>query len=339
MRRTRSIAKTVLALSLLTAARAWAVDGAIEISHAKALAGAINGSTAQDPGGYPVVITAPGSYVLTGDLTPPPDTSAIAIDADDVSIDLHGFSIRGANSCSGGGAVPVVCTVADRGRGIDAGACPARARVRDGRVVGMGNDGVNLCGPQSRIERVDAAHNGGDGLKVGIVGSVSDSSARLNLQDGIDALGNAAIRDNTTANNGANGIRTDGHAVITGNTSRANRLTGIAVVPPAGDASSIVRGNTASENGNDGIALPTGLAEGNSVEHNRDCGIVASTFTGVGDNVVTHNPTDGCGAFESCCSFQGAPRYTGCNVLSTQGTTTRCCPSPTAGEELLCHPL
>ena len=45
-----------------------AVDGLIEINHAKALAGGVSPG---DLGGYPVTIDAPGSYILTGDLNAP----------------------------------------------------------------------------------------------------------------------------------------------------------------------------------------------------------------------------------------------------------------------------
>jgi hypothetical protein len=78
---------------------AHAVDGTIEINQTAALRGGI---TTSDAAGFPVTIDAPGSYRLTGNLTVPnQNTDAIVVDADDVTIDLGGFTIRGAAACSG----------------------------------------------------------------------------------------------------------------------------------------------------------------------------------------------------------------------------------------------
>ena len=64
-------------LALATAmlpGQALAVDGVIEINQARALAG---GVTAGDSAGFPVTLSASGSYRLTGNLTVPSSTSGI----------------------------------------------------------------------------------------------------------------------------------------------------------------------------------------------------------------------------------------------------------------------
>src|SRR5581483_7661707 len=53
-------------LVAVTCREARAVDGVIEINHARALAG---GVTASDLPGYPITIDQSGSYRLTGNLT------------------------------------------------------------------------------------------------------------------------------------------------------------------------------------------------------------------------------------------------------------------------------
>src|SRR5436190_10630805 len=76
----------------------YAVDGIVLIDQNRALAG---GVTPGDAPGFPVTISLAGSYRLSGNLTvPDANTTAINITADNVTIDLNGFSIIG----------PVVCT-------------------------------------------------------------------------------------------------------------------------------------------------------------------------------------------------------------------------------------
>jgi hypothetical protein len=77
----------------------FAVDGTILIDQNRALAGSV---TPGDFPGFPVSITQPGSYRLSGNLTVAANvTSAIIISANNVTLDLNGFSISGpAPTCS-----------------------------------------------------------------------------------------------------------------------------------------------------------------------------------------------------------------------------------------------
>jgi hypothetical protein len=69
---------------------AYAVDGIILIDQNRALAGNI---TPGDAPGFPISITQPGSYRLSGNLTVPAATNGIEISASNVTIDLNGFSL------------------------------------------------------------------------------------------------------------------------------------------------------------------------------------------------------------------------------------------------------
>jgi hypothetical protein len=71
---------------------ALAVDGVILIDQNRALAGNV---TAGDGAGFPVMINQPGSYRLSGNLTVPIGMNGIEINADNVTLDLNGFSITG----------------------------------------------------------------------------------------------------------------------------------------------------------------------------------------------------------------------------------------------------
>src|SRR5882762_4507455 len=76
----------------------YADDGVVLIDQNRALAGNV---TPGDAPGFPVTISQPGSYRLSGNLTVPDiNTTAIQITADFVTLDLNGFSIVGQNVCT-----------------------------------------------------------------------------------------------------------------------------------------------------------------------------------------------------------------------------------------------
>lgn len=90
----RTLFATSLTLIGLTPVAALAVDGVILIDQNKALAGNV---TPGDTAGYPVIISQPGSYRLSGNLTVPDGAlAAVQITANDVTLDLNGFTIRGS---------------------------------------------------------------------------------------------------------------------------------------------------------------------------------------------------------------------------------------------------
>lgn len=83
--------KFILALILAgLPGSAFAVDGVVLIDQNRALAGSV---TAGDTPGFPISITQPGSYRLSGNLTAPANTSAINITANNVALDLNGFTV------------------------------------------------------------------------------------------------------------------------------------------------------------------------------------------------------------------------------------------------------
>ena len=80
---------TVLLCCALTPS-ALAVDGIVLIDQAKAMAG---NATPGDAPGFPVSITISGNYRMSSNLTVPnANTSAIVITANNVTIDMNGFS-------------------------------------------------------------------------------------------------------------------------------------------------------------------------------------------------------------------------------------------------------
>jgi hypothetical protein len=226
-------------------ANVYAVDGVVLIDQNRALTGNV---TPGDTPGFPVTISQPGSYRLSGNLTVPDSlTTGIHITANHVTLDLNGFAIIGPNVCTPN---PTTCTFMNGGGvGIHAGdfnigtIAPHGVRVMNGTVRGMGFHGVRMQGDGSVVERVQTHSNGGPGIVVGE--TVIDSVAELNGgTTGIIAL------------------------IVRGSTVRENRGTGI-FIRTGGSAS----GNLSSFNGGDGITATKAALTGNTTTNNGGFGI------------------------------------------------------------------
>lgn len=185
-------------------------DGMIEINQAVALAGGVNGSLASDPAGFPVTITEPGSYILTGNLdVPDENTTAIQIEpgASRSTINLNGFAIRGDTSCS---FVTGVCNPTGAGAGIQAASTAIGIRVHNGIITGMGGNGMQLRG-HAAVRGLQAISNGGAGIEVGGRSSIVESQAIFNGGAGIriadatgslSSVGESVLADNLSVKNG-----------------------------------------------------------------------------------------------------------------------------------------
>jgi hypothetical protein len=295
------------------ASGAQAIDGVREINQACAVG---PGCFAGDGAGFPVDVTTPGSYRLTGNLIlPNQNTDGISIQAAGVHVDLNGFSIRGTNTYAGPTAA---CTAAGSGSGISAG--PDDVTVSNGHVVGMGTTGIVLFGGNARVDRVTAEQNCGDGIRVGSHALVTNSMMRRNFLNGISAAGGSLVRRCVADVNGATGITSTTSSTdltIESCVSNANGVDGVFVGPR-----SRVNGCLTLANGDDGIAaLQNGLILENVANGNGDRGITvlgsaaATDSTGVGLNVASGN--GGSNLVGGC--------QVGCNVI---GGIRQCPPSP-----------
>jgi hypothetical protein len=249
----------------------YAVDGIVLINQNSALAGNV---TAGDTPGFPVTISAPGSFKLSGNLTvPDANTTAIEITSDNVTLDLNGFSILGPVVCSG---FPVTsCTPTGSGSGVKAGLA-TNVTVLNGVIRGMGAVGVELDEGGVRVEGIRATSNGLAGISassaivtsceatqnggVGIFNSavVMGNSVRGNASHGVQIFSGVAT-NNFAFKNGGNGIDAT-FASVTGNQVRDSGMAGIR----AGCPSSVV-GNTAVGNaGGDIITAGSGCTRANN---------------------------------------------------------------------------
>lgn len=219
----------LLLTCLLAAFPAGAAEGVVEINQARALAG---GVTPGDAPGFPVTISATGSYRLTSNLDvraqpSPQDVTAIVVSASGVTVDLGGFSILGPTECAEPFSFPnpsVSCKSTGGGRGVDAGD-QRDVTVLNGNIRGMGSVGV-AGGSSTRIENLHVRSNGWAGIVVSS-GIVRGNVAAVNGAMGVYAGGQSLVEGNQLFANGGSGVLTYGGSLITRNTLWGNARYGI----------------------------------------------------------------------------------------------------------------
>lgn len=249
-----------LALVAATAAlpdAAFAVDGQVLIDHSKAIKGAI---TPGDAPGYPVTISRPGSYRLSGNLVVPDgNTGAIEIGADHVTLDLNGFAILGPVDCSGG----FPCANAGSGDGVRTPGVQFNVTIRNGTIQGLGRGGIDLRGDSHLVEQMHARSNGSTGILIAASqdeGSsvVQRSTVQRNGQLGI-WLSRGLLQHNTADVNYAAGLGLSvGSAAH--NTSTRNGWAGLSLGPGASAIGNVMRDNAANLAG--GVNLGQNLCTG-----------------------------------------------------------------------------
>lgn len=191
----------IIAVTLALPGAAGAVDGVVEISQAAALAG---GVTPGDFVGFPITISQPGSYRLTGNLdvrgeADPEDVSAIVISVDDVEIDLNGFAIVGPTVCSG---TPLICAPLGGGAGI--GTLNHAIAVRNGTIRGAGAYGIQTLG-RGTIDSVRVLWSGNSGVFVDH-GLVTNSTIVENGGAGIEMNLGSVVSNNLISGNSGVGV-------------------------------------------------------------------------------------------------------------------------------------
>lgn len=213
----------VFALAAATSAQAQVVN----INQSKAQAGDI---TPGDAPGFPVTISQPGHYRLTGNLSiGDANTTAILITSPRVTLDLNGFAIQGPVITSGYGA-GLSCTgrAANWHGGVGvmvrlAANTPGPVAVGNGTIAGMGGVGLVSIDDAYTLRHQATAHNlrvagNGHGGLYGLV-DVRDSVAEYNCGTGMYSV--VAIRGGTSRYNAGWGISSArlAHSLAHGNGS------------------------------------------------------------------------------------------------------------------------
>jgi parallel beta-helix repeat protein len=214
--------------------------------------------------GYPLIISQPGSFILNGNITLSCGVDAIDVKADNVVIDLGGYTITGTGSGSG--------------IGIN-GPTHSNVTVRNGSVLKMGGGGIDL-GASATIEEVTASSNGTSGILIAN-GIIREVHANFNGTTGISATStNTELSDSEVTGN-SNGVMMSGSTLLRNNIAN-NQFDGIVSVE------SVISNNRVHNNGRRGI-VATGQISNNEIARNLVGIELATGFgveAGIGTNVV-----------------------------------------------------
>jgi hypothetical protein len=151
--------------------------------------------------GLPFKITKSGSYFLGGNLAvTTKTTTAIIVNASNVTINLNGFTISGLGAS------------ATSGIGINASAATG-VIIANGIITGYGGDGI-LLGSNSTVENMQIYNNGGDGVDCAtstacyVTGSVISGNRGIGLDFSDKSSGylNNVLNNNATDVNGGTNL-------------------------------------------------------------------------------------------------------------------------------------
>lgn len=202
----KKLVLSLLAISGLPAFL-YAVDGQV----------LINQATVNNTGGFPYHISQPGSYKLSGNLTVPAGSSAngIVINADNVTLDLNGFTITGGGTSVPGDVI-----------GITSGNTTSKITVKNGSVTNF-DTGLYLPGSGLLLTDLHVDGNfrgmnigGGNGGNI-----VVHCTANSNLENGMMVF-EATVSDSTASDNGQTGIEA-GDSILIHNIVLSNGLYGM----------------------------------------------------------------------------------------------------------------
>jgi hypothetical protein len=226
----------ILACVLFNQSPAVAVDGEILIDQAAVNVGGI---TPGDSAGFPATLSRPGRYKLAGNLIAPGGLRAIEVTVNDVTIDLNGFTIRGAPPGAYGIYAEGVArlnvsngTITGFGYGVYASGGTG-AVVDDMRFVSNSSAGV-AGGQYARIRNSTIANNGVQGISCGqclIEGSIVTGHSFYGILVG---FGGGTLIGNVIVGNGQQGISSTftgsgyGNNILVGNNGGGAQITGTA---------------------------------------------------------------------------------------------------------------
>lgn len=279
----------------------------------------------------PTVISAPGSYVLTRDISG--FGTLLSIDTDGVDLDLNGFTLSGNDGID----IVVVTVAADaaqvgvriHGGAIDGGFagiyCPGvnalSLTVQDVAFTGQGEFAIN-CSPSGsyRIERLDIREAAFGGLALGssspsrmvvrdnTIRDVTGFGMTLANADGSEISGNRIAGFGSPTSAGFHGIVLNsaflsGHANrVTNNVvqSGVNGADGIYVLNNAG---TLVDGNVVHGAGRHGIHIDSNNCRvtNNVTTSNGSSGLFADGF----NSFFERNSSQGNGAWGLSCGGNG----------------------------------
>jgi parallel beta-helix repeat protein len=254
-------------------------------------------SAANTPGDADSVfkITQPGSYYLTGNLSGLSGKSGIEITANNVTIDLCGFTMQGVAGSLDGITSTGVVGVA----------------IQNGFIIGW-VDGIDLAlGGQSWVSGVNASDNTGTGLRLGNEAIVRECTAFRNGGSGISVSASGVIESCIARSNTLDGIVLSASGVVRNCEARRNSGAGIR---SSSSGYSLITECSSVENVGDGIRVGNGTTVSrNACSFNGDAGIGAGIRVIGVDNRIEEN---------NCASNERGIEVTGSSNFIARNTVT-----------------
>jgi hypothetical protein len=158
------------------------------------------------------IISLPGSYYMTSNITGLSGKTGISITADDVTVDLNGFALIG---------------LAGSLNGISVQGAQKNLRIRNGSAQNWGSNGI-ACQftTNSQFDHLRVSQNGAAGFNCGDRNVLSNMTAEANTGDGIRTGNSCTVTASTAASN-VNGFNIQNQCTIIGCTAVSNSNRGI----------------------------------------------------------------------------------------------------------------
>lgn len=225
-----------------------------------------------------------GSYYLTRNLHATNGQDGIIVSADNVTIDMNGFTLTGSGTNSGHGIVQVLPYYS--------------LRVYNGKVFfwrGPSKAGIYAQGENNQFDHIEATDNS-DGIVAMNNAIVSDCAASFNKGDGIYVGEGSRLTDCVASQNGSFGLYLNSGCSISGCSANKNGYMGIYSV----GGSSIIN-CAARENDDYGIYVGAGCSlSGCSAVHNKGDGFYVGSGSTLANCESSQNLTNGFVVYSDC---------------------------------------
>lgn len=229
----------------------------------------------------PFSITAAGSYYLTTNLVGTQPTNGITILADNVTLDLNGFSLIASKGCLKG------IWVSDTRKNI-----AIRNGTVNGWTVGIETESATF----SFIDHVRVSENTGNGISAGAASTIVNCSAYSNEGFGISVDREGTVRDCLSRGNILSGIKANAGSQIIACVSSFNTEHGIIV-----DRYSSVINCNVINNTRSGFVVGEGTqVTGSMASNNHDVGFALGLNSVVNNCFATLNSSSGMVAADNC---------------------------------------
>jgi parallel beta-helix repeat protein len=253
------------------------------------------------PGGFPIVISQPGSYYLGESIAGEAGADGIHITVDNITLDLNGFALIGAAGQTSFNGVTVPAPAGQL----------YNISIYNGTIRGWGGDGICAALPcgfasnsQFRDLRLD--QNAGAGIRVSLDSTVSECVSTFNGAAGI-SVDSGVVTGSTSSYNGGAGIVATFGGAITSSLAAGNTLAGIdagfdsivtncSAVGNGGDGifvgfRNVVLANDATSNGGAGVHVGPGTPSNanNRIEGNNVVNNGRGIYAELGGNLIIKN--------------------------------------------------